>query len=182
MDDSVIEKSIQLIKTWQKSSGCTICWYGGEPLLKFDLIKKWTPVIKKELPKAKTSITTNGSLITQEVMDFMDEHGIGMLFSLDGPQWVHDRTRVFAGGKPSWDKIDPLKIIKWRPDTEIAWQITPEGVPEPSDLDWMILNGFSKINFNINWLSEWGPEAQEKLRDFMYHAISRVILYRVWGC
>jgi radical SAM protein with 4Fe4S-binding SPASM domain len=178
MDDSVIEKSIQLIKTWQKSSGCTICWYGGEPLLKFDLIKKWTPVIKKELPKAKTSITTNGSLITQEVMDFMDEHGIGMLFSLDGPQWVHDRTRVFAGGKPSWDKIDPLKIIKWRPDTEIAWQITPEGVPEPSDLDWMILNGFSKINFNINWLSEWGPEAQEKLRDFMYHAISRVILYR----
>jgi uncharacterized protein len=179
MTDEVVEKSIELAKTWQKKEGATFCWYGGEPLLRYDLIKKWTPIIKEQVPNSRVTITTNGSLINDDVMEFMDEYDVGMLFSLDGPEWVHNRTRVLAGGKPSWDMIDPLKILKWRPTTEIAWQLTPEGMPTTDDLDWMINNGFTRINFNINWLSEWDDAAQSKLRDFMYHAISKVHQYRL---
>jgi uncharacterized protein len=178
MDDEVIWNSIQLMKTWQKPTGCTVCWYGGEPLLRFDQIKKWTPIIQRDVPKVRTTITTNGSLLNKEVREFMDEYDVGLLLSLDGPGWVHNRTRVLAGGKPSWEMVDPLTLLEWRPKLELAWQLSAESMPEPSDLDWMIANGFSRINFNINWLVAWDAEAQEKLRDFMYHAMSRIIQYR----
>ena len=38
--DEIIEKSIRLAKTWQRATGATFCWYGGEPLLRFDLIRR----------------------------------------------------------------------------------------------------------------------------------------------
>lgn len=177
--DEIISKCIPLIQKWQKPSGCTICWYGGEPLLRFDLIKEWTPKLQQEIPKCRVTITTNGSLINDEVMSFMDEYKVGMLLSLDGPEWVHNKTRVLAGGAPSWHLVDPLKLLAWRPELEIAWQLSPGTMPEPKDLDWMIDRGFARINFNINWLSEWDEVEQRKLRDFMYHAMSKVIQYRL---
>jgi len=179
ISSEIISKSIPLIQKWQRETGCTICWYGGEPLLRFDLIKQWTPKLLEEIPKCRVSITSNGSLLNEEVQAFMDEYNVGLLLSLDGPEWVHNKTRVLAGGKPSWKMIDPLQKLKWRPDLELAWQLTPESVPEPKDLDWMVDNGFARINFNVNWLSEWDEVAQGKLRDFMFHALSLTIQYRL---
>jgi radical SAM protein with 4Fe4S-binding SPASM domain len=180
MPDEVVEKSIKFAKPWAKKD-LKICWYGGEPLLAWDTIKKWTPILHSEIPGSNCSITTNGSLVTDEVMAFMDEHKMGMLFSIDGPPWVHNRTRVFAGGKPSWEKMPVKEIIEWRPDTEIAWQLSPYSMPTTDDLDWMIDFGFHQINFNVNWLTEWDLEAQEKLRDFMYYAIRLAIISRRGG-
>lgn len=187
MPNEVIEKSIEFAKVWGKnaetksgdSPDLAICWYGGEPLLRKSTIQKWTPRLLKDLSedgrKVRVSITTNGSLMEEDMMKFMKEHSVGMLFSLDGPPWVHNKTRVFAGGKPSWESIPIDKILKWRPSVEIAWQLSPDNVPEPSDLDWMMDKGFFNVNFNINWLSEWTLEKQSKLRDFMYHAMRLAI-------
>lgn len=81
------------------SSIFAISFYGGEPLLEFDLIKKCVEYAdsRSEGRKVTYNFTTNGTLLTEEKYEFLVEHDFSLLVSLDGPQHVHDRHRVFAG-------------------------------------------------------------------------------------
>jgi len=76
----------------------SIGFYGGEPLLKFDMIKTLINYAEKEFfGKSLTfNITTNGSLLTPEVARYLSKHNVNVTISLDGPPEVHDRSRVFA--------------------------------------------------------------------------------------
>ncbi|MDQ7825557.1 MAG: radical SAM protein [Candidatus Eremiobacteraeota bacterium] len=82
----------------------TIEFHGGEPLLARGLIEAGCRQIR-ELWKAKPHrrfrilIQTNGSLITSEDIDFFREHDISVGVSMDGPREIHDRNRVYHGGK-----------------------------------------------------------------------------------
>lgn len=79
-----------------------ITFYGGEPLLKFDLIKKVIEYVKQKGWKASYSFTTNASLLSNlETVDYLAKNNVGLLISLDGPPEVHDKYRVFADGEPS---------------------------------------------------------------------------------
>lgn len=73
-------------------------FYGGEPLMSYPLIKKAILYVEDVL-KGKNiqfNITTNGSLLTDEVMAFFQEHDMNVLVSLDGEPCNHDRSRRFA--------------------------------------------------------------------------------------
>lgn len=74
-------------------------FYGGEPLLAFDLIKECTLYAEKifEGRKVLFNFTTNGTLLTKDKVDFLVQHGFTMLISLDGPEDVQDRHRKFSG-------------------------------------------------------------------------------------
>lgn len=85
----------------------TIGFYGGEPLLNFKLIKK---VIEyaNEIFKGKDviySITTNGTLLTDDVIDFFLKHNVQLTISLDGPREIHDKNRCFRDGCGSYDIV-----------------------------------------------------------------------------
>jgi radical SAM protein with 4Fe4S-binding SPASM domain len=157
-----------LINDWcKKDKNLNIIWYGGEPLLNKPLIKKVVTEWSNSPLNLKWSITTNGTMLDDDFMSFMDSHKVGMLLSLDGPPWIHDKQRFYYKGKPSWDVIDPESLLKWRPGLEIAWQLDPDVPFSTDDLHWMIDRGFKKLNFNINWLKEWKPESRIMLQDFM---------------
>lgn len=81
------------------SSYFGISFYGGEPLLEFELIKKCVAYADRRAEGRKISynFTTNGTLLTEEKYEFLMKHDFSILVSLDGPQEVHDRHRVFAG-------------------------------------------------------------------------------------
>ena len=93
-----------------------ITFYGGEPLLKFDLIEQTVAYVKQRAPKRKFrfSFTTNGALLhKRNVLSFLVENQFSLLVSLDGPKKVHDRYRVMSNGRGSFDQIvDNLKNIK----------------------------------------------------------------------
>lgn len=77
----------------------TISFYGGEPLLRMDFVKKCMEYAKN-LFHGKTvlfNMTTNGTLFTDEWMDFFANEKIHTMISLDGPEKIHDRNRRFAG-------------------------------------------------------------------------------------
>jgi len=87
-----------------------ITFYGGEPLLEFELVKKcvsYAETKASELGKTvRFSITTNGTLLTDDVVDYLVRHGFLTLVSLDGPKSVHDRYRVFPEGQGSFDVVE----------------------------------------------------------------------------
>lgn len=73
-------------------------FYGGEPLLAFDFIKECVAYAEEafEGRKVMYSFTTNGTLLTDEKLDFLVHYNFAVLISLDGPEDVQNRHRKFA--------------------------------------------------------------------------------------
>lgn len=87
-----------------------ISFYGGEPLLERQLLIDCVEFAKEyaaaQDKKVLFAITTNGTLLDDTIVDFLVENHFLVLISLDGPQFAHDRYRVFPDGKGSFETID----------------------------------------------------------------------------
>ncbi|MBO5937155.1 MAG: thioether cross-link-forming SCIFF peptide maturase [Clostridia bacterium] len=86
-------------------------FFGGEPLMNFDVVKElvaYARSIEKDHGKNfRFTLTTNGVLIDDDVIDFANKEMSNVVLSLDGRKEVHDRFRVDYNGKGSWEKIVP---------------------------------------------------------------------------
>ncbi len=86
-------------------------FFGGEPLMNFDVVKSlvaYARSIEKEKNKNfRFTLTTNGVLIDDDVIDFANRECSNVVLSLDGRKEVHDRYRVDYAGRGSWDSIVP---------------------------------------------------------------------------
>lgn len=89
-------------------SKINIGYYGGEPLIEWPLIKEVTKYAQKclEGKELTFSMTTNATLLTEEMARFFTENHFSLLISLDGPKEIHDRSRRFAGnGEGTFDSV-----------------------------------------------------------------------------
>ena len=110
-----VEYFIARTNTNKKEMKPAITFYGGEPLLRFDLIKEIVELTKRSgvSNEYRFSLTTNGTLLTDEVIKYFVENDISILVSLDGPKKIHDLYRVFSNGQGTFDAIQKnLKRIK----------------------------------------------------------------------
>ena len=95
-------------------------FFGGEPLLNFEVVKQlveYARSIEKEKGKNfRFTLTTNGILIDDDVIDFANREMSNVVLSLDGRKEIHDRFRVDYAGKGSWDRIVPKfqKLVEAR--------------------------------------------------------------------
>ncbi len=87
-------------------------FFGGEPLMNFDVVKRlvaYARSIEKDKNKNfRFTLTTNGVLIDDDVIEFANKEMSNVVLSLDGRKEVHDRFRVDMAGKGSFDRIVPL--------------------------------------------------------------------------
>ena len=86
-------------------------FFGGEPLMNFEVVRKLT-AYGRELEKThdkhfRFTLTTNGVLLDQEIMDFCNREMDNVVLSLDGRKEVHDRMRPTRNKKGSYDLIVP---------------------------------------------------------------------------
>ncbi|MBQ3592122.1 MAG: thioether cross-link-forming SCIFF peptide maturase, partial [Clostridia bacterium] len=95
-------------------------FFGGEPLMNFDVVKQLV-AYARELEKThdknfRFTLTTNGMLIDDDVIDFANREMSNVVLSLDGRKEIHDRFRVDYSGQGSWEKIVPKfqKLVKSR--------------------------------------------------------------------
>lgn len=93
-----------------------IGFYGGEPLLCFDTVKKIVEFTKNNTSGKEVfyNITTNGTLFNDENIKFMQDNNFIVMISLDGPEEIHNKNRVFASsGKGTFSTImNNIKKIK----------------------------------------------------------------------
>lgn len=86
-------------------------FFGGEPLMNFDVVKQlveYARSIEKEKNKNfRFTLTTNGLLINDDVIDFCNREMSNVVLSLDGRKEIHDRYRVDYAGNGSWERIVP---------------------------------------------------------------------------
>ena len=95
-------------------------FFGGEPLMNFDVVKElvaYARSIEKEKGKNfRFTLTTNGLLIDDDVIDFCNREMSNVVLSLDGRKEIHDRYRVDYAGNGSWERIVPKfrKLVEAR--------------------------------------------------------------------
>lgn len=84
-----------------------ITFYGGEPLLEWDVIKELVGYVAQTvIPNCNLSVTTNGWFLdNDEIQDFLAQHEFSVLVSLDGPPEVHDKHRRTLGGQPTHEHV-----------------------------------------------------------------------------
>ena len=86
-------------------------FFGGEPLMNFEVVKElvaYARSIEKEKNKNfRFTLTTNGILIDDDVIDFANREMSNVVLSLDGRKEIHDRHRVDYAGNGSWERIVP---------------------------------------------------------------------------
>ncbi len=85
-----------LLKSSENETVLNLGFYGGEPLIAWPLIKRCIVYCNDQTSKElHFSLTTNGSLITDDIANECSQLGISVTVSLDGPQATHDANRVF---------------------------------------------------------------------------------------
>ncbi len=98
----------QYYKTKEEGTDYSIGFYGGEPLLNLSLIRKCVQYALEKCPSDKTvgfTMTTNGTLLNEDIIDFILKHDIKITLSLDGPKHVHDMARVYKNGRSTYDDV-----------------------------------------------------------------------------
>lgn len=160
-----------------------VAYWGGEPLLEWDLLKEITLYAVKKSLQMKVPVqfsgTTNGSLLTPDKFDFLDRYRIFFLFSFDGTKESHDRFRVLGTGKGSFDIcFANLKaaLRKW-PFYRTRLSLSADNVHRFfEDMKFMIDLGITHLIFSPVYETDWTDEKWEifyeqscRLIDYIAH-------------
>ena len=129
-------------------------FFGGEPLMNFDVVKQlveYARSIEKDVNKNfRFTLTTNGVLIDDDVIDFANREMSNVVLSLDGRKEVHDRFRVDYAGNGSYERIVPKfqKLVKARDGKNYYMRgtFTHNNVDFLEDIKQMLDLGFRELS------------------------------------
>lgn len=113
-----------LIENSGKRHNLEVDFFGGEPLMNFDVVKdtvKYARSLEKKYNKNfRFTITTNGLLLSNDKIDFINKEMSNVVLSLDGRKEINDRLRVTSNGSGTYDIIVPKyqKLVKERKDKD----------------------------------------------------------------
>ena len=129
-------------------------FFGGEPLMNWDVVKQlvaYARSIEKEHNKNfRFTLTTNGLLIDDEVIDFLNKEMSNVVLSLDGRREVHDLFRKDYAGNGSYERIVPKfrRLVEARggKDYYVRGTFTHNNVDFTNDILHMADLGFTELS------------------------------------
>ncbi len=141
-------------------------FFGGEPLMNFDMIKELVAyarsIEKKHKKNFRFTLTTNGVLIDDDVIEFANREMSNVVLSLDGRKEIHDKYRVDYAGNGSWDKIVPKfqKLVDARggKDYYMRGTFTHSNPDFLKDIQVMLDLGFNELSMEPVVCAKGDPE------------------------
>jgi len=142
-------------------------FFGGEPLMNWDVVKQlvlYARSIEKDHHKNfRFTLTTNGLLINDDVIDFCNREMSNVVLSLDGRKEIHDRYRVDYAGNGSWEKVVPKfqEFVRRRGDRSyyIRGTFTHANPDFVKDIRCMLDLGFTELSMEPVVTAHDDPEA-----------------------
>ena len=113
-----------LIKHSGHRKNLEVDFFGGEPLMNFKVVKQLVEygreLEKKHNKQFRFTITTNGLLLDDEILDYINKEFVNVVISIDGRPEVHDHLRKTRAGTGSYDHIVPkaIKLADTRGQTD----------------------------------------------------------------
>ena len=142
-------------------------FFGGEPLMNFQVVKDlvaYARSVEKEKGKNfRFTLTTNGVLVDDDVIEWANRECSNVVLSLDGRKEVHDRFRVDYAGKGSWDSIVPKfqKFVESRGGKEYYMRgtFTHHNPDFLNDIRTMLDLGFNELSMEPVVCADDDPSA-----------------------
>ena len=194
MSDEILEASIALglertIKL--KHVFFNITFFGGEPLLRMPSIRKGVRLAKSmvkarrgELPEnfeLRFAVNTNGTLLTDEILEFFKKEKFQIYISLDGPQRKHNISRVYVNGKGCFKDLAPHlpKLVEM--DAVALTVVTRKHVRGLArSVQWIFEQGFTSMTTSVDFDGKWTVEdfnalslEYQKMAQFWVKEMSR---------
>lgn len=140
-------------------------FFGGEPLMNWDVVKQLVEygrsIEKANNKKFRFTLTTNGVLLNDEIMEYLNREMSNVVLSLDGRKEVNDRMRPFRTGKGSYDLIVPKfqKLAESRNQTNyyVRGTFTRENLDFSEDVKHFADLGFKQMSIEPVVGSEEDP-------------------------
>lgn len=117
-----INKLLSVLRNINGNTPTNLVFFGGEPLIKFDLIKYTVNKVKTDFldMNIRYSITTNGTLINKEIAKFFADNNVSVLLSMDGFDNEYN-YRKYKNGKPSVNRV--IKAMDVLRENNVAFQV-----------------------------------------------------------
>lgn len=197
MDCETALKSVDFFVNESPLDEITICFFGGEPLLNFKVIKEVVTHcrrLEKETNKRiRFSMTTNGTLITDEISKFIEENRIAVQISLDGDEETQNKNRFDARHVGSYDRvIKNTKTLREKGLLGVRATLTPFNMNVKEIYRHLDSLGFRKIIISpaFNMMSdgdydtlakkyiEWYLDLENELKKGNYDYVRKAKLFR----
>ncbi|MEF3280844.1 MAG: radical SAM protein [Elusimicrobiota bacterium] len=183
---SDIKKALLLIKKY-KEKKIKIEFYGGEPFLNFEVLKKSVNTIRKikGYENSAIFIASNGTIINKKILDFIEKNNIYLAISFSGSLKSHNLNRVYLDGTGSYKivKQNIIKAIKRLKDKIIAiYCVSPDFVENMiEDFKKIVLLGFKIINIEcVSGSGKWNEERynifeknMKKINEYILKSIKK---------
>ena len=161
---------IWLIYASGSSKNLNVFFMGGEPLLRKQIIEKLIPFAKLKAKshgkEIRFGITTNGTLVNDDMVSFAKENGLHFHLSFDGCPEVQDRNRPLATGNKSSPLVEEAakKILKEQAGVMARGCVSPDNVPNLlNSFRYFRELGFTSIGLFPCESNRWTPSTLEML-------------------
>lgn len=177
-----INKVIDKISLNKELKEIHLSWFGGEPLLYFDNVI--APIQKYIFNKAKAkelrfsaSITTNGLLVNEKVIDFCRKYSLNAFqITLDGNEEMHDKVRYISKSKGSYRKIvnNIRKLAENNVRVNVRINCSPNTLSGLKEIieDFKLFTEQEKANISFDFQKVWQDEAlmtEDLLNPFRFY-------------
>ena len=160
-----------------------LSFFGGEPLMEWELLQwcyEYLESRKAKLPAPpRYGITTNGTLLTAEKLEWMAERNFLIGISIDGSAAMHNANRCYANGQGSHaDVARAVELLNEHPTirTKAICVVTPNNVHLLAEgVQWIAEHFKKEIGLNIDYWSEWSDEQFEILSE-QYQRVAELVL------
>ncbi|MEO1259463.1 MAG: radical SAM protein [Bacteroidota bacterium] len=159
-----------LLKSCPAGGKVQLTFLGGEPLVNRTSLWAATAYAHEQAQQKNItvhfSITTNGTLVTEEDAHFFEKYGFAVTVSLDGLQEEHDKLRPMKGGQGSFEKImkniQPLLRLQKKMQVSARVTVTPQNMNLAATLETFIQMGFHSVGFSPLLNASNGRNEMEK--------------------
>jgi uncharacterized protein len=153
----------------QGNDGCTVTFFGGEPLVEFELLKAVVGYAgNRHGEKIQFRMSTNGTLLDDEKLAYLKDHEVHFVLSIDGNEEQHDKHRRFVGGRGSYQAIVKHlpAIFAANPYTIGVSVVSPETAHFVAEgVRDLFSKGFRYVLQTLDYSAPWGDRQVRTLRN-----------------
>ena len=158
-----------------------ICFFGGEPLLEWELIKKCIEYAESKRASLNKqfllSITTNGLALDEKKAAYLQAKDCEIVLSFDGVQASQDAARPFRNGSSSF--LETKRVLKLLlqviSNPTVCTVVSPENVEYlPASIDFLLDEGVKHLILNPNFFTTWDEEHRNLWREGYEHAAMKL--------
>lgn len=138
----------------------SVTFFGGEPLLRYEaIVKPMVEYVRSTYGEYELSITTNGTLLDEEKLYFLQSNGVDILLSVDGDRETQDALRIKHDGSGSFDEIPLDLYLKYYPTGTFRATLDPRNVRAMYD-NYLFAEakGYKSVTMIPNVFATWTEE------------------------